>query len=175
LKGDEGNNFIWTFSQDGQWLLHGSADGTSRLWRLNEDFKKVEAYSLKGPQMNIAAAVFLPGGRQVAVASADGSVRLWDLPSKQSWNNDPIVLGATGVGLQSLNVSSNGRWLVAAGDSFMYFWALDVKDLLPMARRAVGRNLYPDEWARYFGAAAYTPTFPDLPASPGAIPQPTAR
>jgi WD40 repeat protein len=175
LNGNEGNSVIWAFSQNGQWLLNGSADGTCRVWRLNEDLKQVEFYQLKGPEMDIAAAVFVPGGRQVAVASRDGAVRLWELPMKQGSNTDPAVLGTLGAGLQTLNVGSNARWLMATRGSSLFFWALDVQDSLPMARRMVGRNLDPDEWGRYFGGAAYTSTFPDLPAPGGRVPQPTAR
>jgi WD40 repeat protein len=173
LAGDEGSNDIWAFSNDSQWLINGNVNGTCRLWHLNQDFKRVEFFQLKGPEMDVAAATFLPDGRQVAIGSADGSVRLWKLPGPHGSDADPVTLGTVGAPMATLDATPDGRWLLATRGASLYLWALRVEDLLPIALQTVGRNLYPEEWERYFGGDDYVPTFPALPTPSATPPQPT--
>jgi len=81
------------------------------------------------------------------------------------------LLATSGYGLyghiKSINavaISADSRWLVTASwDTTARLRLLKVDELIDVARRVKGRNLWQDEWEQYFQNEEYRKTFVDLP------------
>ncbi|MCA9955340.1 MAG: hypothetical protein KC434_11510, partial [Anaerolineales bacterium] len=75
------------FSPDGERLASGSADGTIRLWELDES--STESVVLRGSESFVWSVTFSPDGQRLASGGDDGTVRLWNL---SDLNVEPVVL-----------------------------------------------------------------------------------
>jgi len=97
---------------------------------------------------------FSPDGTRLAVGSAD-EVRLFDAGSGAELQ----VLPHRGVfEFGKVVFSPDGSMLASSADDGIRVWALDIDDLLEIARRNVTRSLSDDECRQYFHVAACSDT-----------------
>jgi len=130
-------------TSDGDML--GRSHGGARIFRLWDTATGKELLTFSDPGL-IGSVVFSPGGKQLAT-NIDKTVRLWDTVT----GREMFTLGGDGARVISIAFSPDGRRL-ATGDSagFMRMFALQVPDLLDIARGRVTRPLTSEECQRYF-------------------------
>jgi len=76
LRGHTDTVVSVAIAPDGRRVAAGGADGTLRLWSLEEP--GAAALLLKGHTAAVRSATFLPEGGSLLSGSADGTVRQWD-------------------------------------------------------------------------------------------------
>ncbi|MCG3132728.1 MAG: Serine/threonine-protein kinase PknD [Phycisphaerae bacterium] len=108
LRGHEGAVKTVAFSPGSETLATASADGTVRLWSVND---AGEPRILRGHEGPVAGAVFEPTGSRVMSGSADGTLRIWDAGA----GAEAAVLDA-GAPVLRLAISSDGARIVALVD-----------------------------------------------------------
>ena len=80
----------------------------------------------------------------MVTGSHDGTARLWDAATGET----RMVLGGHD-SFPSVALSSEGRYLATGTDTGVQVWALDIQELIDIARRRVGRPLDPAECIAY--------------------------
>ena len=118
LKG-AGEEFI--VAPDGKTIV--SNDGSLQRWNLDTG-KPIYANTFDlGHIHEVIAVKFTADGKLLVSASKDGTVRLWDAltgkplhvwPGHQAFRPSPVKKWAE-AGVQALDISPDGRWIVSAG------------------------------------------------------------
>jgi len=122
--------------------LSGS-DGIAEIWDV-ESGERLAA--LAGPAGGVKGLAFSPDGSRIALAGADGLVRLFDADTGAPQLN----LRGSGCAVESVAFSPDGMKLASTSwCDGVRIWALDVDDLLEIARREAGRSLTDAECRRY--------------------------
>jgi hypothetical protein len=104
-----------------------------------------------------------PDSRWVVTGSWDMTARLWDLKAADP-AAQPVVLNGHGYSGTAVAVSPDNRWVVtASSDNTAQLWLLQIDDLLALARRTAGRNLFRAEWQTFLPGQPYFEVFPGLP------------
>jgi WD40 repeat protein len=141
------------FSPDGRRLATASDDKTAKIWDAETG---KELATLRGHEEPVRSVAFSPDGRRLATASADDTAKIWD----DETGRELMTLRSHEDGVTSVAFSPDGRRLATAGnDNTVQVYALDIHDLLALARSRVTRDLTPDECMQYFD----TSTCPKLP------------
>ncbi|MGH2765257.1 MAG: BTAD domain-containing putative transcriptional regulator [Actinomycetota bacterium] len=97
---------------------------------------------LQGPSGGATDIAFAPDGSRVAVANADGTVRLFEADT----GAPQLVLPSSGCAVSQVAFSPDGSKLASASScDGVRIWALDIDDLLEIARREVTRPLTDEE------------------------------
>ena len=114
------------FSEDGRYLVSGSADNSARVW----DTTTWEQVShLRGHTQNIYQSYFLDGGRRVVTGSYDGQIKVWDTVSGKLL----ATLRKHRSQIRSMAVSSDGTMMASgSNDGFLYIW--DTATLQPIGK-----------------------------------------
>jgi WD40 repeat protein len=87
---------------------------------------------------------FSPDGSRLAEIDPDGTVRVYDTASGEL----TLALDGHEAGGQVL-FSPDGSMLATQGDGTVRIWALDIDDLLAIAREKVTRSLTDEECQQY--------------------------
>jgi WD40 repeat protein/transcriptional regulator with XRE-family HTH domain len=139
---------IWSvaYSPDGTRLVTGSRDGTARIW---DALTGKELFTLSGHTGTVVGVAFNPDSKRVATGSRDGTAKVWDaLTGKELLTLYGGSFGAGGVAF-----SPDGKRLAVAGDDAVRLYALDLNDLVSLARSRVTRALTTEECQRYLHVA----------------------
>lgn len=108
-------------SNDGRWLLSGSADRKARLWVMDGPIESVELFGHEGA---VTAVLITPDGRYAVTAGEDAAVALWDVQLDPQPDPAFVLLGHKQP-VTCMAVSPDSRWLATSGlDTEIRVWDL---------------------------------------------------
>jgi WD40 repeat protein len=153
LRGHTGRVWGVAYSPDGKRLATASADGTAKVWNA---VSGKELLTLRGHTQSVGGVAYSPDGKRMATASNDGTAKVWDAVS----GKEVLTLrGHTG-SVNGVAYSPDGKRLATTGwHNIVQIYALDIRELLDLARSRVTRSLTPEECKLYFQSE----TCPPLP------------
>jgi WD40 repeat protein/DNA-binding SARP family transcriptional activator len=130
------------FDSSGTLLATAGDDRTPEIWTVESG----ELVRMLPPQLGeIYGLAFSPDGSRLAVGSADGTIRLADTLSEQE-----VKLPGDGDGLQDIAFNPDGSMLATTtAGGVARIWALDIDDLLGIARAKLTRSWTENECRTY--------------------------
>jgi WD40 repeat protein/tetratricopeptide (TPR) repeat protein len=139
----EGPSTQVDFDPSGPRVVLSGSDGLAEIW----DVESGERLAvLAGPPGGVKDLAFSPDGSRVATASVDGLVRLFDADTGAL----RLSLRGSGCAVEGVAFSPDGSRLASTSwCDGVRIWALDIDDLLEIARREAGRSLTDEECRRY--------------------------
>jgi hypothetical protein len=112
--------------------------------------------TLRGHKDTVYGVAFSPDGKRLATASWDRTAKVWDAES----GKELLTLRGHSNFVDGVAFSPDGKRLAtASGDSTVQVYALDLRELLNLARSRVTRTFTAQECQRYFQSE----TCPPLP------------
>jgi WD40 repeat protein len=134
------------FSNDGRFLATAPRTGPVLIWNLESG--RVTAL-LSGHTGAVNHVAYAPGDSLVATAGSDGTIRLWD---PASGRQETVLRGHDDV-VWDVDFSPDGSRLASASlDGTVRVWALNLDDLIAIARRKLTRKLSRAECLQYLHA-----------------------
>ena len=136
------------FDPSGTRVATANEQGVAQIWDVETAESITKLLGHAGPVMDIA---FSPDASTVATVGLDGTIRLWDPNS----GVQRLILRAHQEGIFAVDFSPDGTKLatVGRGDGVARVWALDLDDLLEIARDQVTRSLTDEECRQYLHLA----------------------
>jgi len=105
-----------TLSADNRYLLAQLKDKKVWLWDLQSPESMRSGYPLDQGTTEYVKFVFSPDLRWIIGGQKNGTIRIWDMELKNPANMD-VMFAERVPGLQDLQISPNGQWLAAFGNS----------------------------------------------------------
>jgi WD40 repeat protein len=143
---------VRTISDEGSWVAFDPSGpriatvGPSGLVEIGDVQTGSRVVVLHGPSGGVTGIAFGPDGSRVAVPHTDGTVRLFDADT----GAQQLVLPGLGCPVSRLAFSPDGGKLATTSPcGGLRIWALDIADLLEIARREVPRALTEQECRQY--------------------------
>lgn len=133
---------VVAFSPDDSRLLTGGADGTARIWDVATG-RLVR--TLTGHTGSVEDAVWSADGAEIVTGSHDGTIHFWDAETGET----RLVLGDHDT-FTFVAISPNGQYLATGTDTGVRIWALDLNELIEIARERVPRSLTAAECIAYY-------------------------
>lgn len=122
-------------------FLTGSQDAEVWDWESGRHLR-----TLAGHSGSVIHAAFSPDGARLATASRDGTIRLWDPRTGEQ----QLVLRGHQAEVSSVAFSPDGSRLASVSDDgTLRVWALDLDELVEVARSELTRTLTDDECRQY--------------------------
>jgi WD40 repeat protein/DNA-binding SARP family transcriptional activator len=139
----EGPSAEADFDPNGPRVVLSGADGLAEIW----DVESGERLAvLAGPPGGVEDLAFSPDGSRIATASVDGLVRMFDADT----GAPQLSLRGSGCAVEGVSFSPDGSKLASTSwCDGVRIWALDIDDLLEIARREAGRSFTDEECRRY--------------------------
>jgi WD40 repeat protein len=130
------------FHPSGSSLVMATFAGDIEFWNV-EDKRRI----LRIPaHVSVGDIAYSPDGRWIATGNEDGTVRLFDARNGEQ----ALVLRGHELFVSGVAFSPDGTMLASAGlDGMVRVWALDLDDLIDIARTKVTRQLTDDECRQY--------------------------
>jgi len=127
------------FDPTGPRIVLTGSDGLAEVWDVNSGERMTV---LAGSSGGVKDLAFSPDGSRIATASVDGQVRLFDADT----GAQHLVLRGSGCAVEGVAFSRDGTKLASSSQcDGVRIWALDIEDLLEIARREAGRSLTGEE------------------------------
>ena len=131
------------FDPTGHRVVLPGSEGLAEVWDVDTGARVV---MLAGPPGGVKDVAFSPDGSRIATASDDGQIRLFDADT----GAQQLVLPGSGCDMEGVDFSPDGTKLASTGwCGVVRIWALDIDDLLEIARHEAGRSLTDDECRQY--------------------------
>lgn len=144
LRGHSGDVDSVAFSPDGKRLATASNDQTAKVWDAESG---KELLTLRGHLDAVSGVTYSPDGKHLATTSDDQTAKVWDAESGQ----ELLTLRGHSDRVSEVVWSSDGKHLAtASNDCDVRIYAMDIHELLKLARSRITRDLTPEECKRYF-------------------------
>jgi WD40 repeat protein len=130
------------FDPNGSRIALVSTKGLAEIWDIDTGMRVAE---LGGRSGGLNALDYSPDGSLVATAGLDGTVRLFDGQT----GSQRLVLRGSGCSVEDVAFSPDGATLASTACGGVRIWALDIDDLLEIARQNVTRSLTDEECRQY--------------------------
>ena len=125
-------------------MATASHDQTTKVW---DAANGEELLTLRGHALSVYGVAWSPDGKRLATGSQDSTAKVWDAATGKEVLN---LRGHSGYVL-SVAWTPDGKRMASTGhDGIVRVYAIDVHDLLKLARSRVTRDLTPDECQLYF-------------------------
>ena len=135
--------FSVDFDPSGSRIATAGRTGQAEIWDVDSGTRLAVLAGNSGGDQRVA---FSPDGSRVATAGFDGTVRLFEADT----GAQQLVLRGHRCGVQSVAFSPDGTKLASASVcDGVRIWALDIDDLLEIARQQVTRSLTDEECRQY--------------------------
>ncbi len=140
-----------TFSPDGTRLATANNDGTATVWNVATG---KELQTLRGHTGRVFSVAFSPDGNRLVSGGEDTTVKIWNVSHVASGDEQPLTLYGGSSTLVGAQFSPDGRRMVAGWSwrgtpGSIRVLALDLNDLIAIAKSRVTRGLTNDECQRY--------------------------
>jgi len=153
-----GDGWILTsvaWSPDGKRLATGSIDKTARVWDARTG---KQLLTLTGHRAFVMCVAWSPDGKRLATGSQDTTVKVWDAAT----GSELLTLGGQTNTVHSVAWSPDGRRLAAASaDGTVQVYAMDIRDLMVLARQRVTAHPSEGNCKKYLHLDR-CPSVPDL-------------
>jgi WD40 repeat protein/DNA-binding SARP family transcriptional activator len=131
------------FDPNGPRVVVSGSDALAEIWDVPS---RERVAVLAGPPGGVNDLVFSPDGTRIAVASVDGLVRLFDADT----GAQQLSLRGSGCEVRGVAFSPDGTKLASSSwCDGVRIWALDIDDLLGIARHEAGRTITDAECRQY--------------------------
>jgi WD40 repeat protein/transcriptional regulator with XRE-family HTH domain len=132
-----------SFSPDGKRLVTSGSDSNARVW---DTTTGQLLFILAGHRGEITRVDYSPDGKRIATASVDSTARLWDATSGE----ELLTLRGHTSGVSGVAFYPDGKRLATSSlDGTVRIYALDMEDLILLARQRLTRSLTSAECQQY--------------------------